>query len=649
MTGDCFPSLLSRMERICRCHGSLANTSADAASRSAEDFSYFTLVQKGEPLKTLFGISCTRQIDASEVQNKSADVTRSAIQKAVVVITENPSGLSTIREKLSIVTKAWFAQKDFTDCEILQGFQHSIAGGVEEQDNESDNLLSLSLREIIHTFKWQTLVLFKSLLLQPKMLFFGTHCERVCLIQFSLLSLIPGLMRALQDCADPAMDTYAAARQKSTSLRTSDRQSLLSYMGLPLQIFGKGAFFGPYTPLQQLDTLADQSTKSYVVGSTNGLLLQQKDRYADVLVNLDDDTVSVFSTSLKTALALSTADRRWIDFVVQTVKDTWDPQNPSRPSNMGYSGSEEFIRLQFEEYLLALLSSSKYHDYAFSYSHDSKALLTDVEGDPSLEFSPEFVNAWTESENYKLFSRVTDSHLFDVIEPRHPCAGGLTIDDVQRRLAQQVQELHLDEKWRGRREVIGKHFAEGKKHIGGFVSGVWADVEAMREAQRKKAAANAAAAATASETDTTTATGTDTTTTTDAAKNAPSGNASGEPSPTKADHGIAAKVQNRTSFFPHHDCLPITDKYTSPVPRPDLSAATAAASAGAAKAGAYLSSWGAWAAEKRKTAFSGGNANSADGDQPRPNEILISDLARRDAFAAAARSGTRGQSPEKKG
>ena len=32
-----------------------------------------------------------------------------------------------------------------------------------------------------------------------------------------------------------------------------------------------------------------------------------------------------------------------------------------------------------------------------------------------------------------------DSHLFDIIEPRHPCAGGLTIDDVQRRVAQYVQ------------------------------------------------------------------------------------------------------------------------------------------------------------------------------------------------------------------
>jgi len=57
-------------------------------------------------------------------------------------------------------------------------------------------------------------------------------------------------------------------------------------MGMPLQIFGKGSLFGPYTPLQQLDILADVGTKSYVVGSTNSLLLQQKDRYSDILINV---------------------------------------------------------------------------------------------------------------------------------------------------------------------------------------------------------------------------------------------------------------------------------------------------------------------------------------------------------------------------
>ncbi len=51
--------------------------------------------------------------------------------------------------------------------------------------------------------------------------------------------------------------------------------------------------FGPYTPLQQLDLLADAGTKSYVAGSTNSLLLQQKDRYSDILINVSTSPISM--------------------------------------------------------------------------------------------------------------------------------------------------------------------------------------------------------------------------------------------------------------------------------------------------------------------------------------------------------------------
>lgn len=134
-------------------------------------------------------------------------------------------------------------------------------------------LSGLSLREMIHEFKYQTLVLFKGLLLEPKvcvcryfnfwvspnsrqMLFFGSRCERLCMIQFSLISLIPGLINNLGDCADPSFDNYTQTVEKPTSLKTSERSScmlnyttllpwlvliiiVLAYMGLPLQIFGK--------------------------------------------------------------------------------------------------------------------------------------------------------------------------------------------------------------------------------------------------------------------------------------------------------------------------------------------------------------------------------------------------------------------------
>lgn len=66
------------------------------------------------------------------------------------------------------MTKAWFAQKDFTDITILRDFQESLAKSFKDQEDERDQFFGLSLREMIHEFKHQTLVLFKCLLLQPK-------------------------------------------------------------------------------------------------------------------------------------------------------------------------------------------------------------------------------------------------------------------------------------------------------------------------------------------------------------------------------------------------------------------------------------------------------------------------------------------------
>ena len=50
-------------------------------------------------------------MDASLLIDRPADVTRSTVQKAVVVITDEPQHFGQLREKLSAVTVAWFAQR----------------------------------------------------------------------------------------------------------------------------------------------------------------------------------------------------------------------------------------------------------------------------------------------------------------------------------------------------------------------------------------------------------------------------------------------------------------------------------------------------------------------------------------------------------
>ena len=48
------------------------------------------------------------------------------------------------------------------------------------------------------------------------------------MLQFGLISLIPGLIRHLEDCADPELDSYERGMVQPSSLRSSDRNSRAS-------------------------------------------------------------------------------------------------------------------------------------------------------------------------------------------------------------------------------------------------------------------------------------------------------------------------------------------------------------------------------------------------------------------------------------
>ncbi len=114
-----------------------------------------------------------------------------------------------------------------------------------------------------------------------------------------------GLLMNLADAGSPKLDFRSGQPRRASSLRTSDRNSLLRYMGLPLHTFGavrrgvatilcrrqrtdasprkQDAFFQPYLPLQQIEML---TSKSWLVGTTNSIVTQQRDCQWDLLINV---------------------------------------------------------------------------------------------------------------------------------------------------------------------------------------------------------------------------------------------------------------------------------------------------------------------------------------------------------------------------
>jgi hypothetical protein len=265
-----------------------------------EDYSCFHLYLPSIAESTVYGISCVRQLRAEDLLRKSSDVTRSTVQKAVVVLANKPI-FGPIRDKLGVITRAFFAQRDFEETEILEHFYHSLVHALkdEEQTNESAISMGMSIREIVFKFRMQTLTLFKLLLLQKRVMFYSNQVEKLCSFQYALVSLVPLLLLHLVDAASPVLDSRSASMSKASSLRSSDRASLLAYLGLPLNLFGKGAFFQPYLPLQQMDML---QSDSYLVGATNSIFRSQRDCPLDVIVNLEAATIEYLNPKVATMI-----------------------------------------------------------------------------------------------------------------------------------------------------------------------------------------------------------------------------------------------------------------------------------------------------------------------------------------------------------
>ncbi|KAG7553558.1 hypothetical protein FFLO_02990 [Filobasidium floriforme] len=459
----------------------------DGAHLSEEDYSYFHCVYAPIPNstgttdeiaeedelpqnQTIFGISCNRQILAADLLVKGEDVTRSTVQKAVVVLASRPVFVS-VSDKLGVVTRAFFAQRDFSSTELLPQFYNSIEVSLRDKGNESSMYIGTSLRELLHKFRHRTLTIVKLLMLQKRIMLYGYPVERLCTYQYSLISLMPGLLMNLADAGGPDLDFRSEKAKRPTSLRTSDRNSLLRYMGLPLHTFGANAFFQPYLPLQQIEML---TAGSWLVGTTNSIVTQQRDCQWDLLINIDQNTFEFQDKELEKLVSLTPSDRVWMDQVVKSVEETWNPSDPTRP--MGMSGSDDDLRSKFEEYICSALSTMKYADYIVS-GQTSIPMPGELPLNVSAPFSEKWLLALKETSACKTWYKSTDELLFDICEPRHPCEGKANaISDIGIRLTEGLYDLHIPDQLGPTKEAIGSALAAGSSSLFRAFDGVRSEV-----------------------------------------------------------------------------------------------------------------------------------------------------------------------------
>ncbi|XP_017086542.1 late secretory pathway protein AVL9 homolog [Drosophila eugracilis] len=168
----------------------------DGSHKFAEDTVFFNLPSLYEPAASIYGVSCYRQIRVEKLKIRTADLTRSTVQKSVCILARLPI-YGYIEVKLALIADAFFDQGDFSGTELLVNAYQQLNACL--LDDESRRPLrhfhvGLSLREIVLHWRHKSLMLFKLLLLQRRVVCFGSPVRQMCVLILGMASLVPRLL-----------------------------------------------------------------------------------------------------------------------------------------------------------------------------------------------------------------------------------------------------------------------------------------------------------------------------------------------------------------------------------------------------------------------------------------------------------------------
>ncbi|KRZ44014.1 Late secretory pathway protein AVL9 -like protein, partial [Trichinella pseudospiralis] len=378
----------------------------DGAHNHDADFVYFHLPDLSNPNSTVYGVSYVRQIAAEDLREKSNDITRSTVQKSICALSSSPLyGL--LMPKLESISKVYFEQGDFKQTELLAEMFHNINATIDSTTlcGQQPNF-GLSVRELLHTYRHRTLMLFKLVLLEKRIFFNISPVGSLCSNILALISLFPksilksdemnSLKEDDNDNSPPLNtnnndedDDHVGGGGELTSECKRDFENChlsnstiatelpLDAYGFPLAIFTKGSVLHPYLSLPYMDWLESDHVRAYVIGFTNTLFKQRKELF-DAMITIDEENgidIEIADVRLRRLLVLSAADLRFIDGVLKTAFQ----EDSSISQFTKWEGGDEWIRFQFSQYLISLLltaasdDTSNYDDFNAAFVHSYKA------------------------------------------------------------------------------------------------------------------------------------------------------------------------------------------------------------------------------------------------------------------------------------
>ncbi|XP_053659686.1 late secretory pathway protein AVL9 homolog [Anopheles marshallii] len=170
----------------------------DGSHNFSNDFVCFNLPSLTDPEQSVYGISCYRQIALEEVKIRTADLTRSTVQKSVCTLLSLPI-YGYVEVKLSLIAQAFFEQGDFSSTDILVKAYEQLNAcltSLEPQEIAPTRLhfVGVPLRDLLLKWRHKILILFKLLLLQKRVVCFGSPVHPTCALILGIASLHPELI-----------------------------------------------------------------------------------------------------------------------------------------------------------------------------------------------------------------------------------------------------------------------------------------------------------------------------------------------------------------------------------------------------------------------------------------------------------------------
>ncbi|CAJ0599528.1 unnamed protein product [Cylicocyclus nassatus] len=419
----------------------------DGAHNNDSDTIFFILPSRERSGEAIFGISCYRQIAADELVAKTSDVTRSTVQKSVCVLSRAPL-FGALRAKLEVITRAYFAERDFAKVEVLSQMYTNLCEMFDSDViDEQAASIDISVQELFVCFRHHALLLFKLLLLEKKVVFNISPAQLLGSTMVALVSLYPKVLEeGLRYCAAPMALSEESSSQSnhqpeisngnttpaieepkepkddeeveippSTAVLENEPPMTKDSFGFPLSIFTKGYLFHPYLSISYLDMIRSNAVRAYAIGATNALFVTKKD-LLDAIVTVDDQgcgQVNLLDPNLRRELSLTSADLRFGDYLLKNVED-------NRKSTALFEGSDEWLRLQMREYLLSMGASAR---------SDLVVAVND--------YGTAFVHSWRNTRNYRIWMAGPHEDLAGVV-PGHAFAGQLGVYDVLLRVEHSV-------------------------------------------------------------------------------------------------------------------------------------------------------------------------------------------------------------------